>query len=765
MAMEKTVETRSDIQRALDRFTRGEIDFQALLAALDQVFVADPAARRVALDLVDQQRPNGALQRSFFRVLKERIEQQLGSSAPPPRAGGRATADRNRAAPPAASAGARSGATRPFGSRPGSRAERAHPDATRPLDLSPPPEEDERTPHETTVPFTASAPRSERRSPDATRPLTSLEPPPLEMSPAEAHLAFRSPSPDDETAPPESTPSSTPRSSRDELASTAFPSHDATRPLEATQASEPSPARDEPSPSEAKEPASPASESREERFVARRRSGSGVGRGRYANRGWAATGRQEMKEPVSPSPVERSEPAVAQDVEPSAATMPPDFDVGAPIADTRTGATAESGLDTSALDPTPTRPPEEPWVPRRSESHTPAPEDERAATGTMRAAREPAAAEEPAAAPREPVEPVRSSPPPRSPFSRRRQPLPPPRAEEHPLPRGERPFVTERRTIEPPRPQPLARVVGVLVILLLLALVFLGPLKEYVPGLTAFLQRDVPEAFRKVVPAPESGQEVTTSPPAGESPPAAAPEQTSPAGTPGAAAAPPSAPRRADASGKPVPAGATDPRTVTGGTGSPGAATPTGSTNATSARASTSPAAEPGAAGATPPKAATPDTGASTPPKPATTAAAAPSKTVAPGAAAAAPAKAAPAKAAAPAPFPAGRFAFAARSYSGRESGMVPIRIQRRGGSAGTASIAWSTRAESAEPGNDYADFGVRVEEFADGEREKVIYVPITDDDVAEPRESFGVQLENPSDGATLDTVSDVTVTIIDDDH
>jgi hypothetical protein len=96
---------------------------------------------------------------------------------------------------------------------------------------------------------------------------------------------------------------------------------------------------------------------------------------------------------------------------------------------------------------------------------------------------------------------------------------------------------------------------------------------------------------------------------------------------------------------------------------------------------------------------------------------------------------------------------------------MVPIRIQRRGGSAGTASIAWSTRAESAEPGNDYADFGVRVEEFADGEREKVIYVPITDDDVAEPRESFGVQLENPSDGATLDTVSDVTVTIIDDDH
>ena len=80
MAMEKTVETRSDIQRALDRFTRGEIDFQALLAALDQVFVADPAARRVALDLVDQQRPNGALQRSFFRVLKERIDSGMNAS-------------------------------------------------------------------------------------------------------------------------------------------------------------------------------------------------------------------------------------------------------------------------------------------------------------------------------------------------------------------------------------------------------------------------------------------------------------------------------------------------------------------------------------------------------------------------------------------------------------------------------------------------------------------------------------------------------------
>ena len=289
MAMEKTVETRSEIQRVLDRFTRGEIDFQALLAALDQTFAADPAARRVALDLVDRQQPNGALQRSFFRVLKERIEQQLGDSAPAPRAGGRATAERNRAAP-ASSGGARFDATRPFGTRAGSRAERGRADATRPLDLSPPPGDDQVLPYETTLPFTPRAPRSEHGSPDATRPFTPAEPPSIEISPAEATRAFRSSSAGDEITPPESTPPL-----QDAHASTESPPNDVTPSPEATQASapargEPSPARDEPSPPDAKAPEPPLAESREERFVARRRTSS-FSRGRYANRGWAATSR------------------------------------------------------------------------------------------------------------------------------------------------------------------------------------------------------------------------------------------------------------------------------------------------------------------------------------------------------------------------------------------------------------------------------------------------------------------------------------------
>jgi hypothetical protein len=116
MAMEKTVETRSDIQRALDRFTRGEIDFQALLAALDQVFVADPAARRVALD---SRRPAAAERRAATQFLS-RVEganraaarQQRTSATCGGTRNGRPEPCRRRLRPLRAHA---SGATRPFG--------------------------------------------------------------------------------------------------------------------------------------------------------------------------------------------------------------------------------------------------------------------------------------------------------------------------------------------------------------------------------------------------------------------------------------------------------------------------------------------------------------------------------------------------------------------------------------------------------------------------------------------------------------------------
>jgi hypothetical protein len=730
MAMEKPVAIRSEIQRLLDQFTHGTIDFQALLGALDQTFLADPSGRRIALELVGKQNPNGALQRSFFRVLKERIEQQLAIGAPPPpRApSGRGMPQWNRGAPSSQDAGARS-AARPFGSRLRAPDELAGPGATRPLEQSSPPE-DERTPHDMTLPFPPPRVREEHASPDATRPFAPSESPRGDMSPAEARLAFRAapPAHDEPTAPQAMRP----------LA--REPSSDALSREESTSTPTPSPTPDDPAPAETKE-AVPRPPAREERPAGRRRSS--FSRGRPTNR-WAP--RQEPNEPPSPPPAGRSEPAMPPDPDAAAATRPPDFDVGTAIAD---GAgTADFEPAASGADAALTKPPEE-LTPPRSEPAAPAPPLESEAHASAYASPEPTAADQPAMADREFVEPVRSEPPPRSPFSRRRVP-PPPR---------EQPFVTELRPITPPRPQPLAWIGGVLVIVLLVALMLLGPLKEFVPGFAAYVQRELPGASRALAPAPGKTDE--------ESLPhaAAAPSTASPTPTEGVAPdekpVEPTGPasNAGDAGAKPS-AGATTSSSKLGAADT-GAAAPKANAPGT---------AKPGVSGTdTPPTAKAPAPATSS--TATATAPATSSTKKAPSPAAAAPAKSAQTKTAAsasiPAPVsaPAGRFGFASRSYSGREnSGMVKIRIVRRGGAAGTAYVTWTTRPDSARPGDDYADFGPRMESFADGERERVIYVPIADDDVAEPRESFAVHLEDPSDRAALDGAPSTTVTIVDDD-
>jgi Meckel syndrome type 1 protein len=736
MATEKPVAIRSEIQRLLDQFTRGTIDFQALLGALDQTFLADPTGRRIALELVDKQNPNGALQRSFFRVLKERLEQQLATgSPPPPRApSGRGMPEWKRAAPSPQSAGARPPA-RPFGSRLRARDERAQSEATRPFEQSSPQEKDERTPYDMTLPFPPPRVRDEQPVPEATRPLVPSESPRREMSSAEARAAFRPPPPEhDEPATAEATRPLAPE-----------PSSDALSREETTSTPTPPPVPDEPAPSETKE-AVPAPPAPEERAAGRRRSS--FTRGRYANR-WAQ--RQGPKEPPSQPASARSEPAVsrdldaaaAQDLDTAAATRPPDFDVGTPIEEgvgTTDSASAASGAD-AAL----TKPPDE-LIPPRSEPAAPAPSREAEARESAHPSPEPPAADEPAMAAGEAAEPVRSEPPPRSPFSRRREP-----------PR-EHPFVTEYRPITPPRPQPLAWIGGVLILLLLLALMLLGPLKEFVPGFAAYVQREIPAASRALAPAPEKTEE--------KSPPAAvAPSSTQPTATRGAA--PAEAPVEPTA---PVSSNAGDTAAKPSAAATSSSKTGARDTGAAASSANASGAAKPGTSGTGVP----PTTKAPAPVTSSTTTAPAPapsSKPKAPSAgAAAAPAKSAPAKTASasippPVSAPAGRFAFASRSYSGRESGgMVAIRIVRRGGAAGIAYVTWTTRPDSAAPGDDYADFGPRMESFADGERERVIYVPIANDDMAEPRESFAVQLQDPSDGATLDGTSSTTVTILDDD-
>jgi hypothetical protein len=79
MTTRGSLDFRSEIGRCLEAFTRGEIDFQVLLAAVDRITAENPAARAEAVTGSDPHETTGALQRTFFRVLRERLVNSDGS--------------------------------------------------------------------------------------------------------------------------------------------------------------------------------------------------------------------------------------------------------------------------------------------------------------------------------------------------------------------------------------------------------------------------------------------------------------------------------------------------------------------------------------------------------------------------------------------------------------------------------------------------------------------------------------------------------------
>ncbi|HEU4618313.1 MAG TPA: Calx-beta domain-containing protein [Gammaproteobacteria bacterium] len=109
--------------------------------------------------------------------------------------------------------------------------------------------------------------------------------------------------------------------------------------------------------------------------------------------------------------------------------------------------------------------------------------------------------------------------------------------------------------------------------------------------------------------------------------------------------------------------------------------------------------------------------------------------------------------------------AFAKREIVVREGQtVVPIEI-RRDDTSREARIVWWTQNETAIAGDDYASLGNVVETFAAGEASRTIFVPITNDSVAEGRESFLVHIALASaDGRRLGPTQTARVTIVDDD-
>ena len=94
----------------------------------------------------------------------------------------------------------------------------------------------------------------------------------------------------------------------------------------------------------------------------------------------------------------------------------------------------------------------------------------------------------------------------------------------------------------------------------------------------------------------------------------------------------------------------------------------------------------------------------------------------------------------------------------------MPLRVVRRGGAAGTVSFSWRTIDDSAVADRDYAARGTVRESIGPGETSKTFLIPIVSDAVRESTELFDVVIEDPTAGATLGTISQVTVIVVDDD-
>jgi hypothetical protein len=107
---------------------------------------------------------------------------------------------------------------------------------------------------------------------------------------------------------------------------------------------------------------------------------------------------------------------------------------------------------------------------------------------------------------------------------------------------------------------------------------------------------------------------------------------------------------------------------------------------------------------------------------------------------------------------------FSASEYSVSEGdGSAVITVTRSGGASSAVSANYTTANGTAVAGSDYGATSSTVT-FAPGEYSKNITIPIINDSVSEPTESFSVALSNPSNNATLGVQANTTVTISDND-
>ena len=112
----------------------------------------------------------------------------------------------------------------------------------------------------------------------------------------------------------------------------------------------------------------------------------------------------------------------------------------------------------------------------------------------------------------------------------------------------------------------------------------------------------------------------------------------------------------------------------------------------------------------------------------------------------------------------AGSFRVEQTSFSVDENdGNASVVVERIGGSSGTAQISYGTTNGSAQAGSDFTNQTGTLT-FTNGQTRKTVLIPVTNDNLSEPNETFRFNLSNPTGGASLDSSDTSTITIVDDD-
>jgi choice-of-anchor B domain-containing protein len=112
-----------------------------------------------------------------------------------------------------------------------------------------------------------------------------------------------------------------------------------------------------------------------------------------------------------------------------------------------------------------------------------------------------------------------------------------------------------------------------------------------------------------------------------------------------------------------------------------------------------------------------------------------------------------------------GRLGFSVVAVSAPEDGTsAEVTVRRSGGTLGAVTVDYATSGLTATENNDYTS-AVGTLSWNDGDMgDRVITVPLTDDNAPETDETFQVELANAGGGATFDGSAILTVTIEDDD-